>query len=138
MAAELAGDRPAGEHVLAPEVGRGRLRGVLGALSGSVPLLLVLEDLHWADGATLDVLAFVLRTLRGARLLVVGTCRAEDPGDLLAGWLAEARRWPQVEWLELSRFSRAELAAQLAGLAGAPVDSQTVAEVSSCCAVRSR
>ena len=93
------------------------------------PVLLVLEDLHWADSATLDVLAFVLRTLRGARLLVVGTYRADDPGELLAGWLAETRRWPEVGWLELPRFTRAELAAQLAGLRGGPVDSRMVEEV---------
>ena len=92
-------------------------------------MLLVLEYLHWADGATLDVLAFVLRTLRGARLLVVGSYRADDPGELLAGWLAETRRWPQVGWLELSRFTRAELAAQLAGLRGGPVDGRVAAEV---------
>ena len=133
VVAELAGDGPEGEQTYALEVGRGRLferlRTVLGLLSESVPMLLVLEDLHWADGATLDVLAFVLRTLRGARLLVVGSYRADDPGELLAGWLAETRRWPQVGWLELSRFTRAELAAQLAGLRGGPVDGRVAAEV---------
>ena len=131
--AELAGDRPEGERVPPPEVGRGRLferlRAVLGLLGQAAGLLLVLEDLHWADSATLDVLAFVLRTLRGARLLVVGTYRADDPGELLAGWLAETRRLPEVSWLELPRFTRAELAAQLAGLRGGPVDSRVVAEV---------
>ena len=131
--AELTGDWPEGEGVQAPEVGRGRLferlRAVLGLLGQTAAMLLVLEDLHWADSATLDVLAFVLRTLRGARLLVVGTYRAEDPGELLAGWLAETRRWPEVGWLEPSRFTRAELAAQLAGLRGGPVDSRVVAEV---------
>jgi hypothetical protein len=51
MLAELAGERQAGEQVLAPEVGRGRLferlRTVLGLLGGSAAMLLVLEDLHW-------------------------------------------------------------------------------------------
>ena len=131
--AELTGDRSAAERTREPEVGRGLLFehicDVLSRLGSIGPLLLVLEDLHWADSATLDVLAFVLRTLRGARLLVVGTYRAEDPGELLAGWLAETRRWPEVGWLELPRFTRAELAAQLAGLRGGPVDSRVVAEV---------
>ena len=131
--AELTGDGPARERAWAPELGRGRLFDRLcrlfGGLGGSAPLLLVLEDLHWADSATLDVLAFVLRTVRGARLLVVGTYRADDPGDLLAGWLAEMRRLPGVCWLELPRFTRPELAAQLAGLQGGPVDSRVVAEV---------
>ena len=131
--AELTGDRQASGRAWAPEVGRGRLFDRLGRLFGGLGraagMLLVLEDLHWADSATLDVLAFVLRTLRGARLLVVGTYRADDPGELLAGWLAEMRRSPQVSWLELPRFTRSELAAQLAGLRGGPVDSWVVAEV---------
>ena len=131
--AELTGDRSAADRTREPDVGRGLLFehicDVISRLGAIGPVLLVLEDLHWADSATLDVLAFVLRTLRGARLLVVGTYRADDPGELLAGWLAETRRWPEVGWLELPRFTRAELAAQLAGLRGGPVDSRMVAEV---------
>ena len=131
--AELTGNQPAGERAWAPELGRGRLFdrlcGLFGGLGRAAPLLLVLEDLHWADSATLDVVAFVLRTVRGARLLVVGSYRADDPGDLLAGWLAEIRRLPGVCWLEVPRFTRQELAAQLAGLRGGPVDSRVVAEV---------
>ena len=129
--AELTGDRPAGEW--SPEMGRARLFGrlcrLLGGLARAAPLLLVLEDLHWADSATLDVLAFLLRTLPEGRLLVVGSYRADDPGELLAGWLAEMRRLPGVCWLELPRFTRAELTVQLAGLRGGPVDSQVVEEV---------
>jgi predicted ATPase len=129
--AELTGDRPAGER--SPEMGRARLFERLcrlfGGLTRAAPLLLVLEDLHWADSATLDVLAFTLRTLREGRLLVVGSYRADDPGELLAGWLAEVRRLPGVSWLELPRFSRAELTAQLAGLRGGPVDGRVAEEV---------
>ena len=131
MLAELTGDRPAGEW--SPEMGRARLFERLcrlfGGLARAAPLLLVLEDLHWADSATLDVLAFLLRTLREGRLLVVGSYRADDPGELLAGWLAEVRRLPGVSWLELPRFTRAELTVQLAGLRGGPVDSRVVEEV---------
>ena len=63
------------------------------------------------------------------RLLVVGSYRADDPGELLAGWLAEVRRLPGVSWLELPRFTRAELIVLLAGLRGGPVDSRIVEEV---------
>jgi ATP/maltotriose-dependent transcriptional regulator MalT len=128
--AELTGDRPAAER--SPELGRARLferlRRLLGGLTRSAPLVLVLEDLHWADGGSLDVLAFLLRTPHGPGPLVVGSYRADDPGELLAGWLAEMRRLPGVRWLELPRFTRVELAAQLAGLRGGPVDSRVVAE----------
>jgi DNA-binding winged helix-turn-helix (wHTH) protein/tetratricopeptide (TPR) repeat protein len=42
------------------------------------PLVLVVEDLHWSDLATLDWLAFVARRRAGARLLVLGTYRPAD------------------------------------------------------------
>jgi tetratricopeptide (TPR) repeat protein len=46
------------------------------------PFILVLEDLHWSDTATLDFLAFLARRRAPARLLVVGTYR---PAELAAG-----------------------------------------------------
>lgn len=47
-------------------------------LTDERPLVLVLEDLHWSDGATLDWLASVARRREAARLLVVGTYRPVD------------------------------------------------------------
>jgi DNA-binding CsgD family transcriptional regulator/Tfp pilus assembly protein PilF len=51
-----------------------QLRGVL---SGS-PTLLLLEDVHWADEATLDILRFLGRRLAGIRLLILATFRSEE------------------------------------------------------------
>jgi tetratricopeptide (TPR) repeat protein len=58
------------------------------------PLCIVLEDLHWADRGTLDLLLHVARNLQGARLLVVGTYRdvEVDRAHPLSGTLAELRR----------------------------------------------
>ena len=47
----------------------------LDAISAAAPVLLVLEDLHWADDSTLDLLDAVLRRRDPARLLVLGTFR---------------------------------------------------------------
>jgi len=47
-------------------------------LAAEQPLLLVLEDLHWSDGATLDWLAYVARRRDRAQLLVLGTYRPTD------------------------------------------------------------
>jgi len=47
-------------------------------LTARRPLVLVLEDLHWSDYSTLDVLAMVARRHEGARLLVIGTYRPAD------------------------------------------------------------
>jgi DNA-binding winged helix-turn-helix (wHTH) protein len=51
------------------------------ALTADTPLVLVLEDLHWSDSATVDLLAVLGRRSEAARLLVLGTYR---PADLLA------------------------------------------------------
>ena len=45
------------------------------------PMIVVLEDLHWADEATLDLLRVVGRRLRDLPVLVIGTCRDEDIAD---------------------------------------------------------
>lgn len=54
------------------------------AISASAPLLLVLEDLHWADDSTLDLLAALLRRRDPARLLVLGTYRPEGEPPVAA------------------------------------------------------
>ena len=58
------------------------------------PLLIVLEDLHWADRGTLDLLAHIARNLTGVRLLIVGTYRdvEVDRAHPLSSTLAELRR----------------------------------------------
>jgi len=58
------------------------------------PLLLVLEDLHWSDRGTLDLLQHLARNLSGARMLVVGTYRdvEVDRTHPLSSALAELRR----------------------------------------------
>ena len=45
------------------------------------PTLLVLEDVHWADEATLEVLRFVGRRLGGTRLMILATFRSEEVGS---------------------------------------------------------
>jgi tetratricopeptide (TPR) repeat protein len=57
---------------------------ILGLTVGPRPGLLCLDDLHWADSATLDWLAYLGRRLRGSRLLVIGAYRGED-ADVVAG-----------------------------------------------------
>jgi tetratricopeptide (TPR) repeat protein len=58
------------------------------------PLLIVLEDLHWADRGTLDLLLHVARNLHGSRLLIIGTYRdvEVDRAHALSSTLAELRR----------------------------------------------
>jgi DNA-binding CsgD family transcriptional regulator/tetratricopeptide (TPR) repeat protein len=95
----------------------GRPHEVLSALSSEVakasPTVLVLEDLHWADEATLDVLRLLGRRLDGFRALVVATYRDDEldgshPLRVVLGELATARG---VERLDLARLSSEAVAA---------------------------
>lgn len=95
------------------------------------PVLLVLEDLHWADASTRDLLRFVLSRLREERLLVVGTFRTDDlhRRHPLRPLLAELVRLPGVERLDLAPFDAAELGRLLAGVAGAAVPAAVTADI---------
>ncbi|MFO1351162.1 MAG: AAA family ATPase [Gammaproteobacteria bacterium] len=53
----------------------------LEALTTDTPLVLLLEDVHWADNATLDLLAFVARRNEPARLCIVATLRNTEVND---------------------------------------------------------
>src|SRR6185437_13468727 len=82
------------------------------ALSDLGPLVLVLDDLQWADRPTLLLLGFVLRSARPAPLLAVGTYRDTELGrhSALAGALAELRRDAPVERIAVRGLSPAEVA----------------------------
>lgn len=72
-----------------PDEARTRLlealcRTVLGLAAGPRPLLLCLDDLHWADGATLDWLIYLGHRLHSSRLLILGTYRSEEIGAVEA------------------------------------------------------
>jgi DNA-binding CsgD family transcriptional regulator/tetratricopeptide (TPR) repeat protein len=84
------------------------------------PVTVVVEDVHWADRSTLDLLAFIARRLRGERVLVIATYRSDElhRRHPLRPWLAELRRLPRVEHVELDRFDRAEVAQQLSAIHG--------------------
>lgn len=85
---------------------------VLDACSAEAPLLLVLEDLHWADVSSREVLRFVVSRLRAQRILLVGSYRTDDlhRRHPLRPLLAELTRHPRVVRLDLPPFTEAELA----------------------------
>ena len=51
----------------------------LTARASAAPVLLVLEDLHWADASTIDLTVFLAHNLERRRVLVLATYRADEP-----------------------------------------------------------
>jgi tetratricopeptide (TPR) repeat protein len=109
-----------------PDTARARLFEVLLALLEALaeqrPVVLILEDLHWADRPTCDLLSFLARNLRAAAVLLVVTFRSDSLHSThpLRRVLAELDRMDGVTRLELPRLSRAQVIAQLEGITGRP------------------
>ncbi|MFD8964120.1 AAA family ATPase [Streptomyces sp. NPDC059568] len=97
---------------------------LLERLAADRTVVLVLEDLHWADASTRHLLAYLFRALRRGRLVVLATYRADDihRRHPLRPLLAELDRLRSVRRIELSRFTRAEVRRQLTGILAAEPD----------------
>ncbi|NUW29978.1 AAA family ATPase [Nonomuraea sp. SMC257] len=76
---------------------------LLGLLAGIQPVLFVIEDLHWADRSTRDLLVFLSRMVQTEQVCVVGTYRTDDlhRRHPLRSVLAELKRLPTVTGVEL-------------------------------------
>jgi DNA-binding CsgD family transcriptional regulator len=104
------------------------VRAVLVGRAQRSPVVLVLEDLHWADRATRDLVAFLARTLRAGRVTLAVSYRSDElhRRHPLRPLLVELVRLPGLERLELAPFTRAELAEHLEAIAGAPLPAEQV------------
>src|SRR6202021_365382 len=79
----------------------------------------VVEDIHWADEATVDMLCFLGRRIKNASVLLIATYREEDlaTGDVLRAALGELARQRCTRRVELGPLS-ADAVRQLAGPTG--------------------
>ncbi len=78
---------------------------LLGRLADESPVVLVLEDLHWADRSPLDLVTFLARNLPDRRILLIGTYRSDEmrKSHALRPVLAELSRLPFVDASTSSR-----------------------------------
>jgi DNA-binding CsgD family transcriptional regulator len=111
---------------------RGRLYelalGLFQRMAALRPAVLILEDLHWIDPASADLLAMLGGNLRHAGLVIVGTYRSDEvPRDHpLHGAALELERSGRAERIELAGLTCDEVAAQVTGILGtAPATRQT-------------
>jgi predicted ATPase len=88
------------------------LLALLDTLSADTPVLLLVEDLHWADSSTRSFVGFLARTLCRERVLVVATYRSDElhRRHPLRPLLGELTRDPGTRLVELLPFTRDELA----------------------------
>ena len=89
-------------------------------VSGVTPLILILDDLHWADAASLHLLAFFAQEIGEARILVLGTYRDVEvsPGHPLFRTLGELTRQRLFHRVPLLGFSREEVGQAIAIMGG--------------------
>jgi DNA-binding CsgD family transcriptional regulator len=91
------------------------------------PVVLAVDDVHWADESTLDVLMYVIAGREDRRLAVVVTLRPGLPG--LRRWLADVRRLPRVTELPLGRLDRVATREQIEVLLGRAPHESLVDEI---------
>ena len=120
---------------ISPDMGHSRtlelLLGVLRRLAARAPIVLVVEDIQWADQSSLDVLTFLVRNLRTEPILLLPTLRTDEPGSRpeLLPFIAELSRQSRAERIDLARLNRPEVAEQLAAILGAPASSALIEDV---------
>jgi DNA-binding CsgD family transcriptional regulator len=102
----------------------GAVLGMLAELAGTFPVLLVLEDMHWADRSTRDLLTFLSRVLHRERVAVIATYRTDDlhRGHPLRAVAAELLRLPSVTAVEVGPLRDEAMAEHLTALAQGPLD----------------
>jgi len=86
------------------------LLAVIEAMAARTPVLMVVEDAHWIDPSTVEMLGLLIERLRAARVLLLVNCRPEFEPP----WSGRAH----VTALRLNRLSRKESADMIVGVAG--------------------
>lgn len=113
----------AAEEDLGPEQLHAAISTLLQAAAETHPILIIIEDLHWADEGTLTILTSLLRRLTASRIMVVCTMRNDgrrsDPARRFA---AEAERARVLEHIPLTRLNDGEVRAMITGLVDRPLD----------------
>jgi DNA-binding CsgD family transcriptional regulator len=129
--------------LIAPELGSGPTRPITSAeerfrvfeavaeyLAGAGGLLIVLDDLQWADPPSLQLLVHLARGIQGSPLMIVATFRDTETREALSAALGSLAREETVSRVRLAGLTEAEVADHLAGLTGGPVTDELAASIS--------
>lgn len=125
----------ADESAVPPRTGAERLyelvTDLLETVSADRPVILAIEDVHWADRSTLELLRFLVRMAEHGRLLIVLTYRSDEVprGHILRSWLPELERTRRVTRWELARLGREQVAELVEELLGRVPDDGSLERV---------
>jgi DNA-binding NarL/FixJ family response regulator/tetratricopeptide (TPR) repeat protein len=116
---------PTADLALTEPAARARMfESVLGLttrLAAYRPVMLGIEDVHWSDPATRDLLTYLTRNATAERLLLVLSLRTDGlaPADPVFGWLAELMRAVDADRIDLERLGSGDVAGLVAAITGA-------------------
>ena len=104
---------------------------VLNRIAVRRPTVVVVDDLQWADVASLDAMAYLIAGFRSQPLVLLATCRTEERGEghPLHSWLADMRRMPFFGELRLDPLDLDGTSSEIEGLLGQAPDIELAAEV---------
>lgn len=91
---------------------------VLNVLSRAAPLLLVLDDLHWTDDSSIELLAYIVRHMHQERLAIVATCRDIElaPTSNLRTLISDLRREQAIITLPVQPLDETHIGSLVAHL----------------------
>ena len=109
----------------------GGVLGLLAELAAAGPVLLVLEDLHWADASTRDLVTFLSRMLHRERVALIGSYRTDDlhRRHPLRPVIAELLRLPSVIAVDLAPLDPSALAEHLTATAPGRIDATELNDI---------
>src|SRR3954452_7259369 len=105
--------------------------GLIERTAADATTVIALEDLHWSDRSTRDLLQFLVRNVTHSRVMLIGTYRTDELNERhpFLALLAELERSARVERFELARFTSTEVHDQLAGILGNPPERDLVSRL---------
>jgi len=105
--------------------------GLLRHLAASGTPVMAIEDIHWADSSTLDLLRFLSRNHKQADFVLLATFRSDELSRRhpLVPVLAELQRTPAVTRLEVPRFDAAETSDMVRAITGDEIGTDGVASI---------
>ena len=100
-------------------------------LAASRPVIFAIEDFHWSDSSSRDLVSFLVGNLTDERVLLVITYRSDElhRKHPLRPWLAEANRRPSTACLEVPPLDETEIAELAAHVTGYSTRGQAVADL---------